>query len=360
MDAVLTFEELTAWFKEEHIEPAQTAIPNAQSRARFFPTTGGILKTMAQDSPDYTYLALDGVENCIDALKEIAQGKIHKCFIEMSACVGSCVGGPVMEKYHRSPVKDYVAVATYAGSEDFAVAQPDVTHMKQMFSPIERQEQKPSEYEIVQILREMGKFKPEHELNCGSCGYNTCREKAAAIYQGKAEISMCLPYLKERAESFSDAVVKNSPNALIVVNDSLEVQQLNDAALRLLNIRFASDVLGDTVVRILDPQVFMEVKRSGRGVYNQRAYLAEYQRYVDQTIVPAEDGRMILCIMHDVTVEEEQRQRKDEISHQTVEVADKVVEKQMRIVQEIASLLGETAAETKIAMSKLKESISDE
>ena len=140
MDAVLTFEELTAWFKEEHIEPAQTAIPNAQSRARFFPTTGGILKTMAPDSPDYTYLALDGVENCIDALKEIAQGKIHKCFIEMSACVGSCVGGPVMEKYHRSPVKDYVAVATYAGSEDFAVAQPDVTHMKQMFSPIERQE----------------------------------------------------------------------------------------------------------------------------------------------------------------------------------------------------------------------------
>ena len=69
---------------------------------------------------------------------------------------------------------------------------------------------------------------------------------------------------------------------------------------------------------------------------------------------------MILCIMRDVTVEEEQRQRKEEISHETVEVADKVVEKQMRIVQEIASLLGETAAETKIAMAKLKESISDE
>ena len=45
---------------------------------------------------------------------------------------------------------------------------------------------------------------------------------------------------------------------------------------------------------------------------------------------------------------------------QTVEIADKVVDKQMRIVQEIASLLGETAAETKIALSKLKESISNE
>ncbi|MBR3316596.1 MAG: 4Fe-4S binding protein [Atopobiaceae bacterium] len=360
VDAALTFEDLTAWFEEEGIELKHEVVPNEQSLARFFPTTGGILKTMAQDAPDYGYLALDGVENCIAALEDIASGKIHKCFIEMSACAGSCVGGPVMEKYHRSPVRDYMAVAEFAGSEDFDVAQPDVARMKQVYSPINRAERTPSQYEIAQILREMGKFKPSDELNCGSCGYDTCREKAAAIIQGKAEISMCLPFLKEKAESFSDAVVKNSPNALIVVNDTLEVQQLNDAALRLLNVRFASDVLGDQVVRILDPRVFMDVKRSRRGVYNQRVYLAEYQRYVEQTVVPAEDGRMILCIMHDVTAEEEQRQRKEEISRETVEVADKVVDKQMRIVQEIASLLGETAAETKIALSKLKESISDE
>jgi uncharacterized Fe-S cluster-containing protein len=64
--------------------------------------------------------------------------------------------------------------------------------------------------------------------------------------------------------------------------------------------------------------------------------------------------------MRDITEEEEERERKDSISRQTVEVADKVVEKQMRIVQEIASLLGETAAETKIALAKLKESIENE
>ena len=360
VDAALTFEELTAWFEEEGIELKHEVVACEQSLARFFPTTGGILKTMAQDSPDYTYMALDGVENCIAALEDIARGKLHKCFIEMSACAGSCVGGPVMEKYHRSPVRDYMAVAKFAGSEDFAVAQPDVAEMKQDFSPLERATRTPSEYEVMQILREMGKYKPSDELNCGSCGYDTCREKAVAIYQGKAEISMCLPFLKEKAESFSDAIVKNSPNALIVVNDTFEVQQLNEAALRLLNVRFASDVLGDQVVRILDPRVFMDVKRSGRGVYNKRVYLAEYQRYVEQTVVPAEGGRMILCIMHDVTSEEEQRQRKEEITRETVEVADKVVDKQMRIVQEIASLLGETAAETKIALSKLKESISDE
>ena len=360
VDVALTFEELTRWLEEEHVELKHEVIPNEQSLARFFPTPGGILKTMAQDAPDFTYMALDGIEACMAALGDIAEGKIHKCFIEMSTCSGSCIGGPVMEKYRRSPVADYMAVANFAGRKDFDVEQPEVAAIKQYQTPLARTERTPSNYELVEILREMGKFKPSDELNCGSCGYNTCREKATAIYQGKAEISMCLPFLMEKAEGFSDAIVKNSPNALIVVNDTLEVQQLNDAALRLLNIRFASDVLGDQVVRILDPKTFLDVKRTKRGIYNQRTYLAEYQRYVDETIVPAEDGRMIICIMHDVTAEEEARQRKEEISHQTVEVADKVVERQMLIVQEIASLLGETTAETKIALSKLKESIVDE
>ena len=100
VDAVLTFEELTEWLKAEGIEIEQEMDACPESRARFFPTTGGILKTMAQDAPGYAYMAIDGVENCIAALRDIEQGKIHKCFIEMSACVGSCVGGPVMEKYH--------------------------------------------------------------------------------------------------------------------------------------------------------------------------------------------------------------------------------------------------------------------
>ena len=357
VDATLTFEDLSRWLEAEHIEIKKEIIPDDHSKARFFPTTGGILKTMAKNAGGYRYMALDGVENCIAALKDIQAGLVHHCFIEMSACAGSCIGGPVMEKYHRNPVKDYLSVADYAGSEDFPVEQPGISELKQIFTPIERKAVMPVETEIRQILMEMGKFKPSDELNCGSCGYHTCREKAIAIYQGKADISMCLPFLKEKAENFSDAIVKNSPNALIVLNDDLEVQQLNEAAVKLLNLRSASDVLGDQVVRILDPSKFIRVKNTSRGIYNERSYLAEYKRYVEETIVPAEKGRMLLCIMRDVTAEEDERQRKEDLSRQTVETADKVVEKQMRIVQEIASLLGETAAETKIALTKLKESI---
>ncbi len=360
VDAVLTFEELTNWLKAENIELAQQMDHEEESRARFFPTTGGILKTMAQNAPGYTYMALDGVDNCIAALHEIEQGNIHHCFIEMSACVGSCVGGPVMEKYHRSPVRDYKAVADFAGMRDFEVEQPDRFAVRKSFTVIERKASAPSDAEIQSILRQMGKFKPSDELNCGSCGYNTCREKAIAIIQGKAEISMCLPYLKDKAESFSDNIVNNTPNGLIVLNENLEVQQINNAARKIMNIRSASDVLGEPVIRILDPKVYMDVLKSGRGVRDMRTYLAEYQKYIEQTVVYDKDYHLLISIMRDVTDEENEREKKESISRQTVEIADKVVDKQMRIVQEIASLLGETAAETKIALTKLKESISDE
>ena len=360
VDAVLTFEELTRWLEAEHIELKKKSEENDNSRARFFPTTGGILKTMAQNEPGYTYLAIDGVENCIAALRDIENGNLHHCFVEMSACVGSCIGGPVMEKYHRSPVKDYISVSNYAGEHDFPVEQPDEVQMRKTFTYIERHSQMPTEDEIRDILRQMGKMKPSDELNCGSCGYNTCREKAVAIFQNKAEISMCLPYLKDKAESFSDSIVNNTPNGLIVLNEKLEVQQINTAARKIMNIRSASDVLGDLVVRILDPKVFLDVLNTGRDVRDQRIYLAEYGKYIEQTVIYDKEYRLLICIMRDVTDEESEREKKENISRQTVEIADKVVDKQMRIVQEIASLLGETAAETKIALTKLKESISDE
>lgn len=360
VDAVLTYEELTEWLNHEGVVLEKETDSQQESRARFFPTTGGILKTMNLDAPGYRYMAIDGIENCISALKDIENGNIHHAFIEMSSCVGSCVGGPVMEKYHPSPVREYIAVAEYAGDKDFVVEQPDSNDLRKHFSLIERENKMPSEYEINAALRQMGKMSKRDELNCGSCGYNTCREKAIAICQGKAEASMCLPYLQKKAEGFSDRIVNNTPNGIIVLNDAFEVQQINEAAMDIMHIRSASDVLGEQVVRIMDPAVFYEVQKKKFNVHNRRVYLAEYKRYVELTVVYDTDNHLFIGIMRDITDEEKEREKKESISKQTIETADKVVDKQMRIVQEIASLLGETAAETKIALTKLKESIKDE
>ena len=359
-DAVLTFEELSEWLEAASIELTPGRDAEENSHTRFFPTTGGILKTMACDDPNYAYIAVDGVENCIAALEDLEGGGLRGCFIEMSACAGSCVGGPVMEKYHRSPIRGYMQVNAYAGAGDFIVETPPVDTLKKGMQPIKSTLPVPSEDEITEILKQMSKTKAEDELNCGSCGYNSCREKAIAVYQGKADISMCMPFLMGKAENISENILNNTPNAVIVLNEALEVQQINNTALQMMNLRYPSDVLGEQVVRILDPSDFIAVRQTGRNIKTKRVYLAEYRRYVEETITYDRNYKNLICIMRDVTHEEDERSKKEAMSRQTIETADKVVEKQLRVVQEIASLLGETAAETKIALTKLKESIRDE
>ena len=360
VDAVLTFEELSNWLNDENIKLEDKKDSIEKSKARLFPTSGGVLKTMKKQRQDITYITVDGIDNCIAALEDINKGNITDCFIEMSLCAGSCIGGPVMGRNHHSPVRDYMVISQYAGNEDFEVITPKLTEIRKAYSNLSPAEKTPSETEIMATLRQMGKVRKEDELNCGSCGYNTCREKAVAIINGKADLSMCLPFLKDKAESFSDNIINTTPNGIFVLNESLEVQQINRAALKIMNVKSASDVLGEQVVRILDPKVFMDVLNTHVSVKDERVFLAEYNRYVEQSVVYDRESHTVICIMRDVTDEECQREKKEKIAHRTVEIADNVVDKQMRIVQEIASLLGETAAETKIALTKLKESISDE
>lgn len=357
VDAVITFKELSTMLKSDKIIVENRMDENIESRARLFPTVGGILKTMECSNKSYTYLTIDGVDSCKSALEDIAAGNIGRCFIEMSACAGSCIGGPVMEKYHNSPVRHFRAVTNYAGEKDFDVDLPTDGSLSKNRTYIGCAKSIPGENEITNILHQMGKFIPEDELNCGTCGYDTCRAKAAAVLQGKAEISMCLPFLMEKSERFSNNILDNTPNGILVVNENLEVQRLNAAAMKMLNINSQSDVLGEPAVRIMDPLPFIDVLENGKQVNGLSSFYAEYNKYIELTIVHDKTSHILISILRDVTEQENERKKKEVLGRQTAAIADKVVEKQMRIVQEIASLLGETAAETKIALTKLKESM---
>ena len=362
VDCVLTFPELTSWLMEAGVKI--DAVPDDENvgkvRSRLFPVAGGVLRSMYKKNDAYSYFSLDGVENCRNAIEEVLRGNLTRCFIEMSACAGSCVNGPAMERNALSPVMNYKRVADYAGQDTFGTELPPDVELKKTFRSMEVHNPMPDEAAIQNILRKMGKNTPADELNCGGCGYETCREKALAVFQGKADLNMCLPFLKEKAESFSDTIIKNTPNGIIVLNEQLEVQQINTMARKMMNIRNVSDVLGDQVVRILDPNIFLEVLNSGRNVYERRVYLAEYHRYVEQTVIYDRSYHVLMSFMRDVTDEESERSQKESISQQTIEITDKVIDKQMRVVQEIAMLLGETTAETKIALTKLKESLKNE
>lgn len=357
VDAAITFDEINAMMKNAGIAPERIMDSSEQSRSRIFPTSGGILGTLSYKNPDYTYLTIDGMDNCIAALDDIARGGVHRCFIEMSSCAGSCIRGPIMRKNNASPLKGYRSIHAYAGEEDFPVVQP--SHQTLLYGHISVAINKdaPTTAQIEDILRKMGKTSPSDELNCGTCGYDTCREKAAAVFRGKAEIDMCLPYLMEKSERFTNTILDNTPNGILVVNESLEVQQLNLSAMKMLHVNARSDVLGEPLIRIMDPSDFVHAAENIRQIKDKRDYYAELGSYLELTIVHDKKSGNLIGIFRDVTDEENARKSHDALSRQTIETADRVVDKQMRIVQEIAYLLGETAAETKIALTKLKESI---
>ena len=359
VDAVLMFDEFNRWLREEGIELGRREDIRKGGRARVFPTAGGIIETMDKN-PEYTYVAVDGVKKCMDVLDEIKEGRLHNCFIEMSACEGSCADGPILDKMKNTPAQNYLQVVRYAEKEDFAVEKYAKKEIAAVYEPFELEAEQPSEAEIKAMLLKMNKLSKEDELNCGSCGYCTCREKAIAIIQGKAEISMCLPYRLSQMENLSDSVVANFPDAILVLNDELEIQKINPKAKKILRIRDESDVMGEHIGRLLDPEPFEMVMLKKKDLMYEQLYLAEYECYVEQTIIYNREGHQFICILCDITADMALREKKLANQNHAFEIANDMAKKQLKIVQSIASLLGETTADTLIALEHLKETIADD
>ena len=224
-DVALTFNELQQWMTDEGIEPVRKEREAKEGvRARFYPTTGGILKSM-QEETGYRYMAVDGTENCMAMLEELQTGEFGKVFIEMSACEGSCINGPVMREHKKKRMLGAMKVENYAGDDLFGVEAPN--DLRERYAPDGLKRVMPGNEAIQEVLNRMGKTTPDKMFNCGCCGYPTCYDKAIAVCQGKAEIEMCLPYLKEKAESFSDKIIQNTPNAILVMDEDLVVKQIN-------------------------------------------------------------------------------------------------------------------------------------
>ena len=357
VDCVLTFDELTDWLQEAGVPLGESgALDGTEARSRFFPTPGGIIKSMDQQA-DFTYIPIDGLRRCMDALEEIERGGMENCFVEMNACEGSCIGGPVMHRYHREPITCKTRVDHYGGRSGADFSDRPADDLKKTFSYLGTGEVMPGEAAIEEVLHKLGKFRPEDELNCGTCGYPTCREKAIAVCQGKADLTMCLPFLKAKAESFSGAILDNTPNAILAMDTKLIIQQANEAAARLFGMGSARELMGLPIDTILGPVEYLQAIGGERTGGATRHYLADYDKFVEETIAFDPEYNLVISIIKDITEETRREKRLDEERRRTAELADRVIEKQMRVAQEIASLLGETTAETKIALTRLKDTI---
>ena len=358
VSAVLLFEELEDWLAEENIVVHEDESFRNQPRlSRLFPMSGGILATMKQE-PGINYLPISGFDGVKQTIEDVIDGKLPHCFIEMNFCKGGCVGGPSFRRKElgtlRGAVKTRQAAGTTIYDEDYNV--PETPDYSTTFQTKRVFRLEPTKAQIEAVLRQMDKFSPEDELNCGMCGYSTCREKARAVLFGKAEIDMCMPYIRKRAENYAGKIIDSVPSGILAIDMSLNISQANPAACDIFGVD-ATSLVGQPIGTILDENDFVNLLASDEDTLMTSIYLPDYGLYLDETLQVNRDANLIICILKNVTEEKTRHRRAMQKRQQTAAIADEIVEKQLRMVHEIASLLGETASETKIAISDLKESV---
>ena len=364
ISAVLTFTELKTLFDEKGIDlNAIAAIPvneDIKNRSKYYPISRGIIKSFNRLPQNYEYVAVDGVKRSFDVLEDIE--KLEGMFSEISCCEDACINGPATIK-NQGSLKANEDVRRYAqdslkGGEpgyidpmgvDYAEGHPRISLGNVV----------PSERDIRAVLAKTGKFKPEDELNCGACGYPTCREKAIAVLNGNADLEMCIPYMRKRAESMSYEIIQNSPNGIIMMDYDLKISESNSLARKLLGINL-DDPKGTYLYESINAAEFFQAVSGGKDVHKQKIYIEESKRYVDMNIILLPEHKTLFAVLKDVTDAVEYSKELDEVREKTLETTDAVIKKQMRVAQEIASLLGETTAETKVALLKLKNTLAGE
>ena len=359
IDGVLTFEELNTVFAQKNINlckiEAKRHAEGTELKARYYPIPRGIIKSFDSLPAGYEYVAVDGVERCAEVLDEI--DTLSGLFLELNCCEYACVGGPCRLHVKGGNIKSNENVRKYA-AKDMGAA-PAVTEQVDLTEKHPRiilDDFVPSEKDIRAILAKTGKNSPEDELNCGACGYSTCREKAIAVLNGYADIEMCLPYMRSRAESMSYEIIQNTPNGIVLMGDDFKILDINTRAMKLLGIT-EHDVRGMLAFDCFDCEEFINAVTRGRNVSKKKVFVNRTKKYIELSIILLQEHKVLFGVMKDITESVEYDEKLNAVKLETLATTDEVIKKQMRVAQEIASLLGETTAETKVALNKLKQTL---
>ncbi len=370
IDAVLNFNDISRWLAQEEItiEDCQD-IPftNRNPRInRLYPVTNGVVNSVLateEERDGYRKFYVHGCRGCMDLCESMLRGGIKGCFIEMNMCSGGCIKGPTVddESVSRFKIKldmEETIEKKPVPREELDPVMERISFQKRFLDRAPR-DILPTETQIQQILRMTGKIRPEDELNCGACGYSTCREKAIAVFQKKAELNMCIPFMHEKAESLSNLVMETSPNIVLIVDKEMKILEYSAVGERYFG-KTRQEALNMYLYEFIDPSDFQWVYNTHQKIHGKKVTYGEYRISTLQNILYIEKEDVVLATFIDITKEEEQARQEYEKKLETIDLAQKVIHKQMMVAQEIAGLLGETTAETKTTLTKLCRSLLDE
>ncbi|MEG0570428.1 MAG: [Fe-Fe] hydrogenase large subunit C-terminal domain-containing protein [Oscillospiraceae bacterium] len=363
VNEVLTFEDIDNWMQDENVvlnDIDQNAVGVQNEIARLYPKQSGIIKTISSDCfTNYRPIAVDGIYRCMELFNSIQNEDISKIFVEANICAGSCIGGPIMRMHNKSIIGGNIITTGEVSPVDKVVAKSALAQFPhpRVFANRESKMEKPTLAQINEILASIGKTTPEQELDCGSCGYATCREKAVAVFQGKADATMCLPFLRERAENMSTIVIEHSPNGIITLDENLLVTEINPKAELLFGVTRA-EIIGEMIPALYGEESFSLAKQTNKNIVKNCDGANEHVK-IELSVIYIQQRKIFVAFAKDISAQENDRNQLADLRLTTLGVAQEVINKQMRVAQEIASLLGETTAETKVALTNLKKSIRD-
>jgi len=363
VDAVLTFEELHIALEDAGIEKSAlkpVAFDDVRPRnAQLFPLEGGLAGTASMNAGLLCedFAAVSGADHVREMIAHVAHEDSPIRLFEALFCPGGCINGACVGSSHdiygrKSRVLQYHKRKSFEAENEFDPASADGIDLTDKIRAVKVDGLEFSEEAIREVLARTGKNSPDDELNCGACGYASCRDNAVAVLSGMAEHSMCLPWMRHLAERKTDQIIDSSPNGIIMVDSGLNIVSFNPAFAQMFSC--SESIVGSPVSILMDPGDFEKVaaevidRISGKSVE-----FPQYGLIANESIYRIADENVLIGIFANITKTREDEDRIARMRSETLANAEEVIEKQMRMAQEIASILGETTSETRVLLRKL-------
>lgn len=356
VDCALTFVELEEWMEREGVDLSACEESHfdeePEGDARFFPLVGGSVRIASMDTD---LLAADvvsasGFEEVCDALAGAASGSVP-VVIEPLFCPQGCVNGPAIfgtENVYqrRRAVLDYAS--ENAGLEPKEAA---YSSLSTRYRPTPCSNKDVTEEQIREVYERTGKSAPENQLNCGACGYPTCRDKAIAVIKGMAEPEMCIPYMKRLAEQRTDRIIETSPNGIVILDEHLNIISMNPA---FRNFFMCSEaVCGRPISYLMDPDPFEKLASGKQDLINTVITHSSYNLVCHEILYALREEKQYAGIFVNITKDKTSEKKLDQLRAQTVVQARELLDHQIRMAQTIASFLGESTAQGEALLEKL-------
>ncbi len=357
----LSFTDLRQWLKDENIElkDIHTSVFDkfVMSKAEegtAYPVEGGMIETLKpyEQSQKAYLMQITGIDNIKRELKNIREEALDRpVFIECLACEGGCVNGPCTSS-KKSGLEKRVEILKESDFSGLAGKRSPSVDIRLDYAPEAIVQPKHDETDIKCVLASIGKYSIEDEINCGGCGYNTCRNFAKALLDGKAEPEMCVSHMKQQAQRKANALLRCIPSPIVIANARLSIMEYNDKFVETFwNEDEHADIYDQNNLHGADLRDFINFTNLFSASLDleqdiHREHVRFNDKLFDVVVFNIDKKQIVGGIIEDVTNMEMKKE-------QIAEKAKEVIHKNLATVQQIACTLGEHMAETEVLLRSI-------